>query len=113
MSHVGKHGNDRQYQITGTDYVGLQTKAGLFDSGAPDCWTKLGPSPELSSSINSFLLFPHPAHISSEPCSAVTSKLLFGYDRLSGNRPFPPALPKPLILAVLREGREGRMAAGF
>lgn len=28
--------------------------------------------------------------ISLLPRSAVTSKLLFGYDRLSGNRPFPP-----------------------
>lgn len=38
----------------------------------------------------------------------MTSKLLFGYDRLSGNWPFPPALPKPLLLALLREGvKEG------
>lgn len=34
---MAKHENDRQYQITGTDYVSLQTKGRLFDSGAPDC----------------------------------------------------------------------------
>lgn len=42
----------------------------------------------------------------------MTSKLPFGYDRLSGNRPFPPALPKPLFLALWRR-REGRMVLGF
>lgn len=43
----------------------------------------------------------------------MTSKLLFGYDRLSGNRPFPspslPTFPKLLFLALLRGRRETGM----
>lgn len=42
----------------------------------------------------------------------MTSKLLFGYDRLSGNGPFPPALPKPLFSAE-REMKLGGMVQGF
>lgn len=86
---MAKRGNDRQYQITGTDYVSPQTKGRLFDSRAPDCCRETRAIPCQSSSINSFLLFPCPAHVSSQKCLAMTSKLVFGYDRLSGNRPFP------------------------
>lgn len=99
LSYMATHGNDRQYHVTGTDYVRLQTKDRRFDSSATDRVEKHGPSPALSPSINFFLLFPCPACISSLPCSTVTSKLLFGYERLSGNRPFqPPPRPAPLGL---------------
>lgn len=68
---------------------------------------KHGPSPALSSSINSFLLFPRPARISSLPCLAMTSKLLFGYDRLSGNRPFPPLCLNRCSYSSAEEGGVG------
>lgn len=112
---MATHGNDRQYHVTGTDYVRLQTKDKLFDSGVTERVEKHGPSPAPSPSINFFLLFPRPARISSLPCSAVTSKLLFGYERLSGNRPFhppPPPAARPLFLAV-RRGRVEGMVQGL
>lgn len=98
LSYMATHGNDRQYHVTGTDYVRLQTKDRLFDSRAADRVEKHGPPPAPSPPINFFLLFPCPAHISSLPCCAVTSKLLFGYERLSGNRPF---------YRVFKGGRDG------
>lgn len=52
--------------------------------------THLTPQRTARPSISSFLLFPCRAHVSTLTCTSVTSKLLFGFDRLSGNGPFPP-----------------------
>lgn len=52
-----RNGNDRQYQITCPDYVGLQTKSRLFDSGAPDHSPKHGPSPYRDPQLTSSCYF--------------------------------------------------------
>lgn len=91
ISHISKHGNDRKCQVTSTRDVCAQTKARLSDSRAPDSAEEHRPSPARAPQLTPSCYFHVQRELatSSPPCSAMTSKLLFGYDHLSGNRPFP------------------------
>lgn len=91
ISHTSKHGNDRKCQVTSTRDVCAQTKARLSDSRAPDSTEEHRPSPARAPQLTPSCYFHVQRELatSSPPCSAMTSKLLFGYDHLSGNRPFP------------------------
>lgn len=91
ISQISKHGNDRKCQVTSTRDVCAQTKARLSDSRAPDSAEEHRPSPARAPQLTPSCYFHVQRELatSSPPCSAMTSKLLFGYDHLSGNRPFP------------------------
>lgn len=108
LCYTGTRGNDRKYQITSTDYVWLETKGRLFDSSTPDCSLKHGPSPVSVPQLTPSCYFhvQHAlAHCYAQPWQVNCSLVM----TVCGETDYSPlALPKPLILALLRGvGEEG------